>query len=93
LARVKTQFGKSIKALHYDKGGEYISTKFKEFYKDHGVMQKFTQTNSPHQNIVTKRWNQTLIEQARNLAFGANIPACLWVETVSTANYLINLLL
>ncbi len=48
LGRIKAQFGKSIKVLHSDKGGEYTSIKFKEFCKDQCVMQQFTQTNSHH---------------------------------------------
>jgi transposase InsO family protein len=54
LAKIKTKFGKSIKALHSNKRSEYTSTKFKEFCKDHDVMQQFTQTNSPHQNGVVE---------------------------------------
>ncbi len=91
LAIIKTQFENSIKALHFDKGGEYTSTKFKEFCKDHGVMQQFTQIHSLHQNNVTKQQHQTFIQQVKNMAFGANIPASLWVETISTTNYLINM--
>jgi hypothetical protein len=91
LARIKTQFKKLIKALRSNKGGEYTSTKFKEFCKDHDVMQQFTQTNSPHQNGVVEQQNRTFIEQAKNLAFGANILVCLWVETINITNYLINL--
>jgi hypothetical protein len=54
-------------------------------------MQQFTQTNSHHQNNVVEWRNWTLIEWAKSLAFGANIPTCLWDENVNTANYLINL--
>jgi hypothetical protein len=52
-------------------------------------MQQFTKTNNLHQNDVIERQNQTFIEWARSLAFVVNIPTCLWVGIVNTANYLI----
>ncbi len=36
-AKVELQFGKPIKALCFDNGGEYISTNFMNFCKDHGT--------------------------------------------------------
>ena len=35
---VENQTGKSIKTLRSDRGGEYLSTEFTQFLKDHGIL-------------------------------------------------------
>ena len=35
---VENQIGKSIKILCSDRGGEYLSTEFTQFLKDHGIL-------------------------------------------------------
>ena len=37
-AQVENQTGKSIKTLRSDRGGEYLSTEFIEFLKEHGIV-------------------------------------------------------
>ena len=37
-AQVENQIGKSIKTLRSDRGGEYLSTEFIEFFKEHGIV-------------------------------------------------------
>ena len=37
-ARIENQTGKSIKTLRSDRGGEYLSTEFIEFLKEHGIV-------------------------------------------------------
>lgn len=45
---------------------------------------------TPHQNGVAERKNRSLLDKARSMAFDSHLPAHLWAEAVSTANYLIN---
>jgi len=44
---VEKQFGKSIKILRSDQGGEYKLGEFMKFYKSHGIVQQFTVPHTP----------------------------------------------
>ena len=37
-AESKNQLGKRIKALQFDQSGEYMSTQFNSFLKEHGII-------------------------------------------------------
>ena len=39
-AMAETQLGRKIKALHDDKGGEYMSTEFNTFCDDSGILRR-----------------------------------------------------
>ena len=44
---VENQTGKSIKTLQSNRGGEYLSTEFIEFLKEHGIVSQFTPPGTP----------------------------------------------
>ncbi|KAL3700258.1 hypothetical protein R1sor_018280 [Riccia sorocarpa] len=90
-AEVEKESGKPIKVLRSDRGGEYMSGDFLRYCEDHGIRRQLTTANKPAQNGVAEWRNRSLLEKARSMAHEANIPAYLWGETVSTANYLLNI--
>ena len=45
---------------------------------------------SPQQNGLAERFNKTLMEIARSMIHGANLPKSLWGEAIQAANYLKN---
>ena len=53
-----------IKCLRTNIGGEYISTKFQNFCKVHGIYNQFTTRYTPQQNGVVERKNITIMEMA-----------------------------
>ena len=57
---VENQYGKKIKTLRTDNGGEYLSGKFKAFLKKEGVRHELTVPKTPEQNGVAERVNRTL---------------------------------
>ena len=61
-ARVENQTGKSIKTLRSDRGGEYLSTEFIEFLKEHGIVSQLTPPRTPQLNGVSERRNHTLLD-------------------------------
>nr|GFC00214.1 hypothetical protein [Tanacetum cinerariifolium] len=44
------QLGKKIKALRSDRGGEYLSQKFKDYLSKNGIVQHLTSPYTPQQN-------------------------------------------
>ncbi len=44
---VENQIGKSIKTLQSDRGGEYLSTEFTQFLKDHRILSQWTPPHTP----------------------------------------------
>ena len=69
---------------------EYISAEFEEYMKKEGITHQLTVPYSPQQNGVAERFNGTLMEMARSMLHGANLPKGFWGEAVMAANYLKN---
>ena len=58
-AQVENQIRKSIKTLRSDRGGEYLSTEFIEFLKEHGIASQLIPPGTPQLNGMSERWNHT----------------------------------
>ncbi|KAJ2923863.1 hypothetical protein H1R20_g13232, partial [Candolleomyces eurysporus] len=59
-ALAENQLGRSIKALHDDKGGEYMSNEFNTFCDSNGIVRRHTTRNCPQQNGDTEQANRTI---------------------------------
>lgn len=88
--QIELQFGKHIKTLRSDGGGEYISKSFVDFMHEKGMIHQKTQPHTPHQNGMAERKNITILEKTRSLAIGCHLPIALWTEAVNTCVYLFN---
>jgi hypothetical protein len=84
--------GAKIKKLHSDRGGEYLSTEFDRYLKDQGIKHQLTIHHSPQQNSVAERLNHTLVEHARAMLLGRDMPKFLWAEALNYATWLKNCL-
>jgi transposase InsO family protein len=82
--------GAKIKKLRSDRGGEYLSTEFNRYLKDQGIKQQLTIHHSPQQNGVAERLNRTLVEHARAMLLGQDMPKILWVEALNYTTWLKN---
>ncbi|GJT90344.1 zinc finger, CCHC-type containing protein [Tanacetum coccineum] len=58
---VENQLGKTIKSLHYDHGGEYMSQEFLYHPKEHGIIAHHTPPYTPQHNGVSGKRNRTLL--------------------------------
>ena len=58
---VEKESGKQVKALWSDNGGEYISGKFKDFYRKEGIRRELIACHNPKQNGVAERKNRTIV--------------------------------
>ncbi|WVZ05968.1 hypothetical protein V8G54_019314 [Vigna mungo] len=89
-AMVENETGLKIKKLRSDNGGEYVDTRFKKFYYEHGMRMERTVPGMPQHNGVVERMNRSLTERARSMRVQSGLPKQFWAEAVNTAAYLIN---
>ena len=87
---VEKQSGLSLKSFRTDRGGEYTSNAFVDFCKHHGIKHQLTANYTPQQNGISERKNRTIVEMARSMLKGKNLPKVFWAEEVSCAVYLFN---
>ena len=87
---VENQTGKSIKTLRSDRVGEYLSTEFTQFLKDHGILSQWTPPYTPQLNGVSERRNRTLLDMVRSMMSFADLPISFWGYALETAAYLLN---
>ena len=66
-ALTKNQIRKILKAVRSDRGGEFSSQKFKEFYDKHGIKREYTIPRTPQQNGVVERQNRSVQQMERSM--------------------------
>jgi hypothetical protein len=86
----KNQTGKRLKAVRYDRGGEFSSWNFKEFCDKHGIKREFTIPRIPQQNGVVERQNRSVQQMTRSMMNERNIPQTYWVEAIHTTVHILN---
>ena len=70
---VENQYGRRLKILRYDNGGEYVKFEFIQYCKDVGIQMQHSIPYTPQENCVAERKNRSLKEmgtcmmEARNL--------------------------
>jgi len=89
-AMVHTQFSANIQILQSDNGEEYVNHNFVEFFRTKGILHEMSCSQTPQQNGVAERKNRHILETARALLFGAQVPGRYWSDSITTAVYLLN---
>ena len=84
------QSEKKLKIFRTDRGGEYLSTEFKNFLSEQGIVHQVTMAGTPQQNGVAERLNRTLQEKARSMMVSSGMNGKFWGEAVMSACYLRN---
>ena len=79
---------KGIICLGSDRGGEFMSDEFNTYLKKAGTVCHLNVHDSPQSNGVVERLNQTLVESACFMLFGANLPQFLWAEAIHHATWI-----
>ena len=73
-AEVENQLERKIKILHFDRSGEYASSKMNEFCEMHGIIHEVTPPYTPQSNKVTERKNRTLFDMKNVMLISSGFP-------------------
>jgi len=87
---VENKLSTTIKALKTDRGCEYMSEQFKNFYDEKGIARQLTIPYTPQQNGVAERRNRTLFDMVRSMMAQTNLPIFFWGDALLTAAYILN---
>ncbi|KAH9684938.1 Integrase catalytic domain-containing protein [Citrus sinensis] len=87
---VETQTGRKVKKLRLDNGSEYKNDPFLQICQDKGIVRHFTVRDTPQQNSVTERMNQTILEKVRCMLSNVGLGKEFWAKVVVYTCYLIN---
>ncbi|HEY0222472.1 MAG TPA: DDE-type integrase/transposase/recombinase, partial [Lactovum miscens] len=87
VALTNNKFGRKIKTLRSDNGGEYLNKELSAYFEHHGIEHQLTVPYCPAQNGVSERKNITLIETVRCLLSDSGLQKKFWAETILAANY------
>nr|GEV43687.1 hypothetical protein [Tanacetum cinerariifolium] len=74
-----------------DRGGEYISQKFKDYPKAYGIVQKLTPPYTPQLSGMSQRRNRTLLDMVRLLMNLTTLSLSFWDYALETATRILNM--
>ncbi|KAK9054019.1 hypothetical protein SSX86_025095 [Deinandra increscens subsp. villosa] len=89
-SQVESQLDHKIKSLRSDRGGEFTSSKFKEYCELNGISRMLTTPYSPQQNGAVERRNRTVMNMTRCILKEMNMPHVYWAEGVRHFVYILN---
>jgi FtsZ-interacting cell division protein YlmF len=89
-ALTKNQTCKRLKAVISDRGGEFVSSLFKELCDKHGIKREYTIPRTPQQNGVVERQNRIVQQMSRSMMNEKNIGQTYWVEAIHTTVHIFN---
>lgn len=84
---IKNQTNSSIKCLRSDNGTEFKNSAFTSYCKSNGIIQQFSNVNTPQQNGVAERMNRTIKQGTVALLHDANLNASFWPYAVMATVY------
>jgi len=80
--------GHKTKAIHIDRGKEFLNQKVLEWCKSRGIKLYLTTPYSPSQNGVAEQMNWTLVELAHTMIKGQNLLEFIWEHAILHATYI-----
>lgn len=85
-----TQFGKPIKKLRCDNGGEYFSGQFQTYVVSRGTDIEASVAYAHEQNGMAERHIRTIFERVLAVLSDTKLPKRLWMEILETVIYVKN---
>src|SRR6266849_9770659 len=76
--------------IRVDRGSEFVNKDLQDWCHSKGMKIQMTAPYSPSQNGVAERMNRTLVELARAMLTGSQLPEFLWEQAVAHAAYIRN---
>ncbi|MBW0495924.1 hypothetical protein O181_035639 [Austropuccinia psidii MF-1] len=89
---IETAQGRRIKKVVSDRRGKFINSEFKQLANESGFIHVTSPPYTPQLNGFAERANRAILEKARCVLLGANLPNQYWAEAVNHATLLINLI-
>ena len=90
LSWAETQTSDKLRALHSDRGGEYMAANVKDILSQRGIEHHLTMPGSSQQNGKVERFNRTIMDKAMTMLHTAGLPNGFWEFAVSTAVHIYN---
>jgi hypothetical protein len=92
VTSINTQRGaNTVKRIHSDNGGEFISKHFKEWLDSLGIIQTSSASHTPEHNGLAERAIQTVVSAARCMLIASGLPTRFWQDAVTTAVQICNM--
>ncbi|MBW0499166.1 hypothetical protein O181_038881 [Austropuccinia psidii MF-1] len=85
---METLHDQSLKKVVSDCGGEFLNEKFKSLSEAQGFTHIFSPANTPQHNGFAERAKRTILEKARCILNGSNLPDSYWAEAINTSKIL-----
>jgi hypothetical protein len=90
LAWGETQTSQKLRALHSDRGGEYMAGTVTQILNEKGIERHLTMPGSPQQNGKAERFNRTLMDKAMAMLHAAGMSGGFWEHAVLAALHIYN---
>ena len=87
---VEKETDSTIKCLRTDRGGEFMSQEFKNFFDNNGIQRQLTAAYSSQQNGVVERKNRTIMNMVRSMLSSKKVPKTFWPEAVNWTMHVLN---
>ena len=78
---VENQYGRKLKALRSENGGEYVKSEFINYCVDAGIQMQHSIPYTPQQNGVAERKNKSLKEMATCMMEANTLPPNFWARS------------
>jgi hypothetical protein len=90
VAWILTQFGKKLRILNSDRGGEYLGDLFTAYLVSQGIIRKLSVHDTHQESGVAKQQNCTIGKQMRALLHASGLLKNMWAEAARHAVWLLN---
>src|SRR6202158_6036634 len=85
LAWGETQMSSKLRALHSDRGSEYMAGQVQDILKQRGIEHHLTMPGSPQSNGKAERFNRTIMDKAEAMRHTAGLSNGFWELAVAAA--------
>ena len=85
---VENQYGRKLKILRYENGGEHVKYEFIQYFVDVGIQSQHSIPYTPQQNGVSERKNRSLKEMATCMMEAKTLPPKFWAKAINYASYI-----
>jgi len=90
LAWGETQTSDKLRALHLDRGGEYMADSVTTILNEKGIEHHLTMPGSPQQNGKAEQFNRTIMDKAMAMLHAAGLLGGFWECAVDTTVHVYN---